>query len=77
MSRNTAPPGPPPTLRHLAQQAVGIDAECRDCHRKMVLGFETFLDRYGDMPFPEFARLLKCSAYGSREIDARPAWPVR
>jgi hypothetical protein len=73
----TAPPGPPPSLRYLAQQTVGIEAQCRDCRRRVVLGFETFLDHYGDMPFPEFARLMKCSACGSREVDVRPAWPAR
>jgi hypothetical protein len=70
-------PGPPPTLRYLAQQAVGIDAECRACRHKAVVGFEQFLDRYGDMTFPDFARLMKCSASGSRHVDVRPAWPSR
>jgi hypothetical protein len=31
---------PPPTLDHLAQQAVGIEAQCHDCQHKAVLGFE-------------------------------------
>ena len=77
MARATSPPGPPPTLLHLAQQAVGIDAECRDCRHKVVLGFEKFLARYGDMPFPDFARLMKCSACGSRQVEVRPAWASR
>ena len=76
MARNASPPGTPPTLAYLAQQAVGIDAECHDCHHKAVLGFELFLERYGDVKFPEFARLLKCSACGSRRIDVRPKWPL-
>jgi hypothetical protein len=42
-----------------------------------VLGFEKFRARYGDMPFPDFARLMKCSACGSRHVDVRPAWPSR
>lgn len=70
-------PSSPPTLTHLADQAVGIEAQCRDCRRQAVLGFERFLDRYGEMPFPQFARLLTCSACGSRTIDARPLWPTR
>ncbi len=77
MARNASPPGLPPTLAYLAPQAVGIDAECHDCHHKAVLGFELFLARYGDMPFPAFTRLLKCSACGSRKIDARPMWAKR
>jgi len=77
VARNPSPPGPPPTLDCLAQQAVGIDAQCHDCRHKAVLGFELFLVRYGDMPFPEFARLLKCSSCGSRKIDARPMWAKR
>ncbi len=72
-----SPPGPPPTLRYLAQQAAGIDAECRDCRHRVVLGFERFLDRYGDMLFPDFARLMKCLACGSRQVDVRPSWPSR
>jgi len=60
-----------------SQQAVGIDAQCHDCRHKAVLGFELFLVRYGDMPFSEFARLLKCSSCGSRKIDARPMWAKR
>jgi hypothetical protein len=72
-----SPPGPPPTLAYLAKQASGIEAECHDCRRRVVLGFERFLDRYGDVPFPDFARLMKCSACGSRNIDARPSWPAR
>jgi DNA-directed RNA polymerase subunit RPC12/RpoP len=70
-----SPPGPPPSLAYLAEQAVGIDAECRDCRHRVVLGFEKFLARYGDMPFPDFTRLMKCSACGSRHVDVRPAWP--
>jgi hypothetical protein len=77
MARNSSSPGPSPTLEYLSHQAVGIDAECHDCHHKAVLGFELFLEHAGDMPFPEFSRLLKCSACGSRKIDARPVWPVR
>jgi DNA-directed RNA polymerase subunit RPC12/RpoP len=77
MARTTSPPGPPPTLLHFSQQAVGIDAECRDCRHRVVLGFEKFLARYGDMPFPDFARLMKCSACGSRHVDVRPSWPSR
>ncbi len=77
MARATSPPGPPPTLLHLAEQAVGIDAECLDCRHRVVLGFETFLARYGDMPFPDFAWLMKCSACGSRHVEVRPAWPSR
>jgi hypothetical protein len=73
MARTSSPSGPPPTLNHLAEQAVGIDAECRDCRHKPVLGFELFVERYGDMPFPDFGRLLKCSACGSRQVDVRPA----
>jgi hypothetical protein len=72
-----APPGPPPTLAYLAEQTVGIDAECRDCRYSVVLGFEKFLGRYGDMLFPDFARLMKCSACGSRQVDVRPSWPSR
>jgi hypothetical protein len=34
-----------------------------------VLGFERFLDRYGDVPFPDLARLMTCSACGSRKVD--------
>ncbi len=68
---------PPPTLAHLARQAVGIEAQCHDCRHKVVLGFELFLKRYGDTPFPTLARLLKCSVCGSRKIDARPVWPTR
>jgi len=60
-----SPPGPPPTLRYLAEKAVGIDAECRDCRHRVVLGFEKFFGRYGDMLFPDFAQLMKCSACGS------------
>jgi hypothetical protein len=41
------------------------------------LGFEWFLDRYGDVPFPDFARLMKWSPCGSRNVDARPSWPAR
>jgi len=70
-----SPPGPPPTLRYLAEQAVGIDAECRDCRHRVVLGFERFLGRYGDLPFPDFARLMKCSACG--KVDVRLSWPSR
>jgi hypothetical protein len=77
MVRTTSPPGRPPTLAYLAEQAVGIDAECRDCRHKAALGFELFLERYGDMLFPDFARLMKCSACGSRHVDVRPAWPSR
>ena len=62
MARTTSPPGPPSTLGYLAEQAVGIDAECRDYRHRVVLGFEKFLGRYGDMLFPDFARLMKCSA---------------
>jgi hypothetical protein len=65
-----------PTLDYLSRQAIGIDVECRACHRRVVLGFEQFLPRYADVEFPTFARLLKCSACGSRDIDARPAWPT-
>jgi hypothetical protein len=68
---------PPPTLARLAHQAVGIEAQCHDCRHKVALGFELFLERYGDMPFPNFARLLKCSPCGSRTVDARPVWPTR
>jgi hypothetical protein len=75
--RGTSPPGPPPTLDHLSRQAVGIEAECESCRRKVVLGFERFLQRYGAMPFPAFTRLLKCSACGSRQVFARPIWPSR
>src|SRR5438552_1401534 len=77
MACNPSPPGPPPTLEYLAHQAVGIDAERHDCRHKAVLGFELFLERYGDMAFPEFAPLLKCSACVSRKIDARPMWAKR
>jgi len=66
-----SPPGPPPTLRYLAEKAVGIDAECRDCRHRVVLGFEKFFGRYGDMLFPHFAQLMKCSACGSRHVDVR------
>jgi DNA-directed RNA polymerase subunit RPC12/RpoP len=77
MARTTSPPEPPPKLAYLAEQAVGIDAECRDCRHRVVLGFEKFLARYGDVPFPDFARLMKCSACGSRRVDVRPAWSSR
>jgi hypothetical protein len=73
-----SPPGAPPTLDHLAQQAVGIEAECESCHRKVVVGFEQFLPRYGLVTFPAFTKLLKCSACGSRQVFARDlAEPVR
>jgi hypothetical protein len=62
--------------RRSRSTGLGIDAECHDCHHKAVLGFELFLERYGDVTFPEFARLLKCSACGSRRIDVRPKWPL-
>ena len=61
----------------LSVRRPGIDAECRDCRRRVVLGFEKFLARDGDMPFPDFARLMKCSACGSRQVDVRPSWPSR
>jgi hypothetical protein len=64
------------TLDDLAQQAVGIDAECRDCGRKMLLGFEMFLESYGSLPFPAFVRRLKCSVRGSRDVFGRPQWPT-
>jgi hypothetical protein len=35
-------------LAYLAEQTIGIDAECCDCRHRVVLGFEKFLDRYGD-----------------------------
>jgi DNA-directed RNA polymerase subunit RPC12/RpoP len=73
MARTTSPPGAPPTLLRLAEQAVGIDAECRDCRHRVVLEFEKFLAHYGDMPFPDFARLMKCSACGSRQVEIGPA----
>jgi hypothetical protein len=77
MARSSSPPGRPPTLAYLAQQAVGIDAECRDCGRKMLLGFELFLESYGSLSFPVFVRRLKCSACGSRNVSGRPQWPTR
>jgi DNA-directed RNA polymerase subunit RPC12/RpoP len=77
MPRSTAPPSRTPTLDDLAQQAVGIDAECRDCGHKVLLGFELFLERYGSMSFPAFVHLLKCSACGSRNVSGRPQWPTR
>jgi len=66
MTNTASPPGLPPTLGYFAQRAVGIDAECHDCHHKAALGFELFLARYGDMPFPAFTRLLKFSAWQDR-----------
>jgi DNA-directed RNA polymerase subunit RPC12/RpoP len=54
---------------------IGIEAECESCGHKVVMGFERFLPRYGAMPFPALARLLKCSACGSRQVFARPIWP--
>src|SRR5260221_4202855 len=66
MPRSSAPSGPLPTLNHLVEQAFDIDAECRTCRHKIVLRCERFLDSYGDMPFPDFSRLLKCSACCSR-----------
>jgi hypothetical protein len=67
MARPTAPPGPPPTLRYLAEQAAGIDAECRDCRHRVVLWVSRkFLLAMATVPFPDFARLMKCSACGSR-----------
>jgi hypothetical protein len=32
------------------------------------------LERHGETLFPDFARRLKCSACGSRNVEARPAW---
>jgi hypothetical protein len=51
--------------------------QCHDCRRRVVLEFERFPDRCGDVPFPDFARLMKFSACGSRNVDARPSWPAR
>jgi hypothetical protein len=68
---------PATNAQPFCRAAVGIDAECRDCRHKAVLGFELVVERYGDMPFPDFGRLLKCSACGSRQVDVRPAWPSR
>ena len=45
MARNSHPSGPPPTLDDLAQHAVGIDAEYRDCGYRAVMDFELFLER--------------------------------
>ena len=71
-----SPPGPP-TLAYLTKQAAGIEAECVDCRRRVVMGFERFLDRYADVPFPEFARLMKYSACGSRNVEIRPSRAAR
>ena len=59
MARNSSSPGPPLTLGYLSEQAVGIDAECHDCHHKVVLGIELFPERYGSIPFPEFGTLAE------------------
>jgi hypothetical protein len=46
----------------------------KDWDRRIVLGFERFLDRYGDVSFPDFAGRMKCSACGSRNVEVRPSW---
>jgi hypothetical protein len=66
----------PPTLEDLAQQAIGIEAECLTCRRRVVLGFEQFLPRYADVEFPTFAHLLKCENNRSHRVEVRPVWPT-
>ena len=74
MSRTRSDAPPPPTLRFLSRDVDAISAHCLTCGYKGTLPLAPLLERHGETPFPTFARKLKCSACGSREIEARPAW---
>ena len=77
MSRRSPPT--PPTLSWLARDVDAISAECLQCGYRAEIALAPLLERYGETPFPKFARKLKCSARGSRDVEARPAWrnPIR
>ena len=67
-------PSMPPTLSWLARDVDAIAAECLCCGYRGEVALAPLLERHGAVPFPEFARRLRCSACGSRDVDARPAW---
>ncbi len=64
----------PPTLRFLSRDVSAIQCECLAYRYKRELPLAPLLERHGDEQFPSFARKLKCSACGSHEVFARPAW---
>lgn len=57
----------PPTIADCrAQGETTASATCHGCGRHVVIGTDRFPD---DLPFPDMALRLRCSACGSRDVS--------
>ena len=76
MSRRRLTPTPdPPTLAWLSRDVAAISARCLWCGWLRELPLAPLLEAHGETRFPDFAKRLRCGSCGSREVEARPAWP--
>jgi hypothetical protein len=67
-----------PTLADLMTDPGELDVSCLDCHHNTIMPVAALLRRYAaETPFPEVWGGFRCSACGSRRVDARPYWAAR
>lgn len=67
-----------PTLRYLARQIESILCSCEDCRRIGTVLLVDLIAQYGEATqLGTIKRRFRCSACGSPNVDARPAWRDR
>lgn len=64
--------GPPMDLANMRKNGVrSLRVDCLDCHRHASVNVDSYA---GDVPVPSFAKRMRCSQCGSRNVTARPDW---
>jgi ribosomal protein L37E len=63
-------------LGELRQEQVDIFCWCNRCGHNAIMPAGVLIAQLGpDFPVPDVGAHLRCSACGSKDIAARPAWP--
>jgi hypothetical protein len=64
--------GPPMDLANMRENGVrALYVNCLDCGHEADVNVDAYPN---ELTVPSFARLMKCSKCGSRNISVRPSW---